>query len=222
MPIQLAAFDMDGTLYNSRPMIHNVYIRAIDRLNDETGLNLNVPGHDEIMAQIGNPVRQIFLNLFPDLEKEALNRLSLIILEEVTNAVKNLEGTVYDHVHDVFQALHQKGIQTVICSNGRRPYLEAIIEISNIGKFIKPLETLNDLKFSHKGELLKYYIQREKSTPKSTIMIGDRKSDYDAAVYNDSHFILVQYGHRLSGEFHEGEDHLQTVHSLNEINDLID
>ena len=69
--IKLVAFDMDGTIYTSEGILVPSYHTGIEKYNIKYGMNLRKPTVEELEHQIGQPVKIIFRNLFPEMKNEA-------------------------------------------------------------------------------------------------------------------------------------------------------
>ncbi len=217
MNITHLAFDMDGVIYTAEDFIADAYKEAIKH----SGLNLPVPSTVQIMRLIGKPIWEIYANLFPDITKEEMLEFRTHTRKWVVQMVREKKGKIYNGIPELLQSLSQK-YTLAVCSNGGAGYIETILNTYDLYKYFIPVLTLDSENISNKGELLKSYISKNGNDSSSWIMIGDRKTDFEAAVYNNSRFIGCTWGHADEGEL-DGADIIvnepnKILYALNEIN----
>lgn len=191
------AFDVDGTLFDCAPILVPAFedgIRAFCKTHPE--LQIAVPSHDTIVATLGMPTDQIFESLFPELTKVQALEINERCLQKLIQRIQKGEGTLYPGVQALFQNLASQH-RLVIASNGKRHYIEAILDYYGlIAHVSKPLHVLDKGHLS-KVDILGSYV---KSFEGQTIMVGDRLSDLEAAEQNGVPFIACAYGHAGSSE----------------------
>jgi len=100
-----------------------------------------------------------------------------------------------------------------MASNGRPEYIDAVLASRSIGGFFTgPLVCLGECIADKAGIVAEY--KKSVKAGSLLIMIGDRKSDLDAAASNDVPFIGCAFGHA-------GDDEIRgarwTVRSFHEI-----
>lgn len=191
---------MDGVLYTAEDFIADAYIEAIKL----SGLKLPIPSTSQIMQQIGKPIWDIYSNLFPGITKEQMLEFRKHTRKCVIEMVKEKRGRIFPGITDVINNLSQKYTLTV-CSNGGGGYIDAILTTHGIKKYFIPVLTLDSENLKNKAELLQAYISKNGNNNHSWAMIGDRKTDYDAAVHNNCAFIGCTWGHADDGELAEAE-----------------
>lgn len=200
MPITHIAFDLDGVLFTSEDFIGEAYSSAIKA----SGLSATPPTTEMITAQFGNPGTIIMQALFGKLSENdrVMFRTHLVaILEKNINDGK---GRLYDGIIDALKALSHKNTLAV-CSNGSEKYVKAILENKNIKQYFLPLQTLNSTGKTNKTDLLKGYIESTNTSSENWVMMGDRKTDLDAARNNGCNFIGCAWGFPAAGEL-DGAD----------------
>jgi len=214
---QAVAFDMDGTLYSSQPLIEKVYADSILEYNQKFCQNLVPPTFKQIETWIGQPVRDIYLGLFPGITEELMFHLGAIIGREFKTAIAQKGGLLFDGVQEVFSGLVQKGMLILLASNGKREYLQAIINKFNLN--IEPFVCVGESGIVNKGQILKYYLDFYEMQPTDLIMVGDRESDFKAARDAGCYFIGCNFGH---GEAHEIQGADSLISNLTEITGVIE
>ena len=212
--IKMIAFDIDGTIYSSEKIILPTYQEAIENFVNTSGLKLSVPTQEEIMLQIGKPVKVIFANLMPSLSIENRDQISDDVLAILSNKVANREGHIYEGVADTLQYLKDSGFILVAASNGRRLYIETILKTANILSYFEDILVLDYQTMKTKGDILEVYKNKYRLQGSEILMVGDRDSDRDAATQIGSHFAVCKYGHCVPGEITEWDIELNSIRSL--------
>lgn len=210
------AFDMDGTLYSSEPLIEKVYADSIQEYNQKYNKNLHTPTFKEIEPLIGLPVRDIYLSLFQGITEMEMGQLGKIIGREFQAAIFQHGGKLFDGVRELFDFLTLNHYKIFIASNGKREYLSAIL--NKFALKTEPFICVGENQISRKGQILQYYLDYYQLLPDHLVMVGDRSSDLEAAREVNCLFIGCDFGH---GEAHELENADVLVSSLPEIKDII-
>ncbi len=193
--IQFICFDMDGTIYTSEGILMPSYHRGIEKFNNKYNANLKKPTIEELEHQIGQPVRIIFKNLFPELKDDSrLNELSGIVLSEFLDMIAQRGGKLFPNVYFTLEELKNKGYMIAIASNGRREYLQKILSAFNIEKYFEPLIAIDEKEITEKSHILRKYMQTYSLTNREILMVGDRSSDLEAAEKINCQFIGCSYG----------------------------
>jgi phosphoglycolate phosphatase len=189
------AFDMDGVIYSAENFIGDAYLQAIN----SSGLDLPIPAAEQIMQQIGKPIREIFSNLFPGITDEEMIELRKHTRKFVVQMVYEKKGLLYNGIPELIKHL-SSAYTLAACSNGGGRYVEAILKTYQLDKYFIPILTLESENANHKGELLKSYISKNGNDSSAWVMIGDRKPDLDAAKFNNCSFIGCSWGHVYNDE----------------------
>lgn len=216
--IRYLAFDIDGTLFSSEDIILNVYKESILLYKERTGSKLELPSKEKIMAQIGKPVKTIFLNLVPELSEKDRDSISDDVLRILCEKVSNGEGHIYENVKDTLLKLRQSSFILVTASNGRSQYIDSILCVAGVNDLFSDKVTLNYENLKVKGDILLYYINKYKINPNQILMIGDRFSDYEAAQKAKTPFLFCEYGHAEPGEI---PSYTEKVSSVSEFLDVL-
>jgi phosphoglycolate phosphatase len=192
----LIAFDLDGVLYTSEPFLADAYREAIEVANQRRpGSFQRVPTSEEIFRHIGWPVPTILARLFPDSGPREVALIFEVTLEVICRRVRRREGRLFDGVADTLAALGAGGHELVVASNGRRPYVEAVLSSHDLTPLFEPLLAVEAGLYGDKIDLLRAYVARYRRTPEATVMVGDRASDVEAAEAVGTRFIGCDYGH---------------------------
>ncbi len=214
--IRMVAFDVDGTLFSSESIIFKTYVQAIEEFASKTGNITNLPTHDEIMLQIGKPVREIFENLLPQLQDSDRENISARVLELLCDSIRNGGGDFYAGVGSTIHYLKEKGYTITCASNGRRAYVETVLDTAGVLSYFEPILVINQENINTKGDILSEYIKKYHFQPESIALIGDRFSDWEAARKNGCKFGYCSYGHATNGEIPDFEWEFKELLSLKE------
>ncbi|WP_039934390.1 HAD family hydrolase [Leptospira inadai] len=215
--VSALAFDVDGTLFSSEGIILETYAEAIRRFSLSSGIPLDVPDREKIMLEIGKPVKTIFLNLVPQLTESERDQISDSVLRLLVEKIRSGEGEFYPKVLETVSSLKQKGYRILAASNGRRPYVETILDVSGILPLFDPILILDNISLKSKADLVSKYLIDYDLTPEALLMIGDRSSDYEAARKNRCPFAFCAYGHAPVGEIPDWEVSLAQLQDLDKI-----
>ncbi len=212
------AFDIDGTLYDCSPVVGMAFEQGIDAfLMQYPKLNLRKPSTDEIMKLVGIPVDEIFTSLFPTLPQELSQTLNDYCTAKLAELVFQQKGTILPGVVEIVKMLYNRGYGLVTASNGRKEYVEAVLDAYKLRPYFLTITALEDKNLQDKTQLLAYY---KKYLPNRDIliMVGDRTNDMVAAHKNNVPFIACAFGHN-----DEEIAHCRWIaHSFYEIPDIVD
>ncbi|PJZ54699.1 HAD family hydrolase [Leptospira adleri] len=212
--LQALAFDVDGTLFSSEEIILEVYKDAIEHFSQSSGIPIELPSRERIMDEIGKPVKTIFLNLLPQLREEERDRISDSVLRFLCQKIRNGEGEFYPKVKETIESLSRKGFRILAASNGRRAYVETILEVAGVLPLFDPILVIDNERIKTKGGILKEYVKLYGFEPEKILMIGDRLSDHEAARQNGCPFAFCAYGHANPGEIPDFEIELKNLSDL--------
>lgn len=211
-------WDVDGTLFSSEGIIHQIYQDVFQAYRARHGVPRRAPTLPEILDQIGKPVKTIFENLAPDLSDEQRSQIGLSILHGLVQAITSGLGEHYADVRAVLEALHGRGYRFFAASNGRFPYIEAILRSNATLPLFTDVRTVDNRLIHNKVDLVRSILTDYQLLPAETVLIGDRKSDSEGAAQNGLAFIACAFGH---GAPEEWDRPVVVLHSLRELLDIL-
>lgn len=213
----VAAFDLDGTLYSSEPVLGLAYDSAIRAANTEWGTSWPIPTTAQILAHVGRPVRDIFARLFPEMPDSVRGPLSQRVLEDLAARIRAGGGHLFPGARELLESLGGSGCELVLVSNCRRLYLEAVTGTFGLAPFFTVMHCNED-----DPELGKSGLLARAVAGRPGVMVGDRASDGEAALAAGVRWIGCDFGH--VGE--EGRNELSgadaVVTSLVEVRGLVE
>lgn len=187
------AFDIDGTIFDCSDIVAQAFAEGARKISQKYSLVLPHYSNDEIMQVVGHPTDVLFRILYPHLRDDQRKDLIKESQAALAEMVRCGKGRLIEGVKETIEFLFNEGYRICAASNGTKEYIEAIFEAHSLGHFFLPIVVINET-LKNKSDIVKYYIA---SSPNSDlfIMIGDRKSDIDAARCNGIPFIGCAFGH---------------------------
>ncbi len=197
----LIAFDLDGVLYSAEAFLGEAYRDAIANVNERRpGSFPRVPTTREILDHVGWPVPVILQRLFPAIEPAAVELLYDETLRVIAAYVRQKRGELFPDVVATLQRLRAGGFTLVVASNGRRPYIEAVLETYDLVPLFDRLITVDRGRLDDKASVLRAYLAHHAIAAAQMTMVGDRTSDVEAAQAVGAPFIGCDYGHGYRDE----------------------
>lgn len=183
-------FDVDGTIWNSTPIVAKGWNRAVA----ETGCSRAVITPEILQKEFGQPMDVIAEHLFGDVEdmekRQAL--LDKCCEYEQELLLENEEDISYPGVREGMRAL-AKTYRLYIVSNCQRGYIELVMHKNGIANLIKDFECFGNTG-TCKGETIRILMERNGISQNSAVYIGDTKGDREAAAMAGIPFIFAAYG----------------------------
>ncbi|GIX40364.1 MAG: phosphoglycolate phosphatase [Leptospiraceae bacterium] len=207
-------FDVDGTLFSSEHMLEEVYHQSILEFFKNKNYKKKLPTLEEILQYVGLPVKEIFENLLPDLDESERQEISNNVLKILVQRIENGEGLHYDGVEEVIKYLYNKNYKIFAASNGRKPYVEAILKVNQIYDYFYDIPCIDNQTIFNKIELVQKTIEKHHLKPEECVIIGDRASDRIAAEKNHILFIAADYGHGEQSERNGAILHISSIKDL--------
>ena len=207
-PRTLAIFwDIDGTLYNSYPILKQAYQEAFRNTEAHLGYTLlsREPTAEEILPHVGKSSNQIIDAIAPKLSQKEKILLSNAVLQALVVLVRQGKGVYYRGMKSTLAELHKRGYRFFNASNGRSPYVKAILEVARVLPYfeqgqVSTVDTIPSA-IACKAELIRQTLVQKHIPKEAAVLIGDRYTDRDAAISNGIHFIAVSYGHGCPQEW---------------------
>lgn len=180
-------FDVDGTLWDTTPIVADAWNKAIDYLFP---MEKHVTS-DILKGQFGKTMDVIAGNLFPKLSKNDQDKLmARCCVDEQEDLEKNNKDLTYPDLLCTIKTLFEK-VPLYIVSNCQAGYIELVIEKTGIKPYIKDFECYGN-NGKNKDENIKLLISR--NNLKKPVYVGDTQGDYEACQKAQVPFIWASYG----------------------------
>ena len=189
-----ASLDLDGTLTDPALGITSCIAYALARLN------VAVPPASELHFAIGPPLRGTFATLIGSDDTKVIEQAMVFYRERFAD-VGLFENVMYEGVPEMLATLKARNIALLLATAKPHVYARRILAHFNI---LSPFDAVYGSELDgvrqHKGDLLAYLMVQEGIDPRSTVMIGDRHHDIDAAHANGCRAIGGTYGYGCATE----------------------
>ncbi len=212
--IKAILWDIDGTLFSAEDILTSTYQKAFFDFQVESKKNLIIPTLPQVLAEVGKPVKEIFQNLAPNLEEEEQEYIARMVLSGLVKEISFGKGKYYEKMTETLKKLHKKGYLFFSASNGRYPYIEVILRMSDTLQYFEKIDAIDNKKIKNKNELVAYILKIHQLDSQEVVMIGDRASDRDAAHKNNIPFIAASYGHGTDQEWEGATILLQSIEEI--------
>ena len=171
MTTRLVILDFDGTLADTQPLI-------VDSLQS-TIRELGLPARTDAQCKaiIGLPLKECFLRLL-SVDGATADRCADLyrrIFDE-----KNHSGvvTLFPHVLETLQKMHEKGYMLAICSSRGRPTLEGFVRTFRLEPYVSMVVSSNDVQHGKPDPEPVQLILRTLDIPaEKALVVGDASYD---------------------------------------------
>jgi len=212
----LAAFDIDGTLYDCTNAIVTAFSDAVAEYNLLNGTAYAAPETELVIGSLGMPIYDFYPKIFSFAGPKDMPELSRLSEEKLNDAVSAKKGEIYPLVRETIDYLHSHGITIAAASNGSKEYVRRVLSAYDLDSFFEQLISIGDDGIVNKNDILKGYLADNNYS--KVYMIGDRDSDRIAARSNRALFVYCNYGHSGDSEVSEYD---YEIHSLSELKNII-
>lgn len=180
-------FDVDGTIWNTTPVVAEAWNKVID----EKFPAVNHVTAEILKGQFGKTMDVIADNLFPELSRSEKDYLMDCCCDEEQIALEACtKNLTYDGMFETIKELSQT-YPLFIVSNCQSGYIEIVIEKTNIKPYIKDFECFGDTG-KNKDENIRLLVERNKL--KNPVYVGDTNGDYEACNKAGVPFIWAAFG----------------------------
>lgn len=209
--IQHVIFDVDGTIWNSTPIVARGWQKAVD----ETGYSKAHITDKVLQREFGQPMDVIAEHLFgdvTDLEKRQ-EILEKCCAYEHQLLRENEEDIAYPGMRACMEELSET-YQLYIVSNCQCGYIELVMQKNHMEHLFRDFDCFGNTG-TCKGETIRRVMERNQISPKEAVYIGDTKGDQEAAQTAGIPFVFAAYGFGCA----EGAD--GEIHSFAELLPLL-
>jgi len=181
-------FDLDGTLWDSRASIINIWN---DVLTKHQLIEKKLKAED-MNQYMGLLTDDIVREIAPGISDQEVNTLLSEISEQENKVLRTQGGILYEGVKATLSALSEKH-RLFIVSNCQDGYIEAFLDFYGFNHLFTDSESHGRTR-RIKSENIHLIMERNQMKREDTIYIGDTQTDYHSAKANDLAFIFCTYG----------------------------
>lgn len=179
-------FDLDGTLWDSTPVVTGAWNFVLSRYPEVT---FHATA-EKLKKLFGRPLPEIADIIMPDLKPELRYEIIDACCEQEHMDLQKTPGTLYPCLEQTLAALSSR-YPLFIVSNCEAGYIETFLEVTGLGPYFKDFECPGN------SGLLKGPNNRlimERNHLSSPVYVGDTQGDKDSAVYAGIPFCHASYG----------------------------
>jgi len=178
--LTLAVLDLDGTIYSSRATTLGAVERAVRDLNARHGLALPVPTEDEILAGVGSTRQEFAARVFPALPLRYHSEIDALVWHWEHALITSGRGSLFPGARAALEELARDGFRLAMATNAGQGYMDAILDHFDLRAFFEKCLCAG-AGGGDKADLIRSIVTSLDVPPDATAMVGDRKSDVDAA-----------------------------------------
>lgn len=179
-------FDVDGTIWNTTPVVAPAWNEALDQL----GLSYAHVTPDDLKQLFGKPMDEIIERILPKEDASVRDKFKWLCYEKEEEAVRTKGGILYDDMKETLEALSKK-YKLYVVSNCQSGYIETMLKVTGFGPCFLDHACYGDANIL-KAENIRLIIQR--NGLKNPAYIGDTQGDADATHKAGIPFIHASYG----------------------------
>ncbi|MBJ6362061.1 HAD family hydrolase [Paenibacillus sp. GCM10012307] len=205
-------FDMDGTLFQTETLLEIVHKRLFAQLRKEGLYVKDTPPIERLIACLGMLLDDIWKRVMPDGSPAAYERANELMLQYELEELEAGNGTLYPHVIETLEKLHQRGIKLFVASNGLEHYVKGVATFHKMHHLFAGVYSAGEFETSSKVDLVARLLKDHHL--QDAWMVGDRSSDVEAGLANGLTVIGCRYAgfgedyelrgsHRLISSFDE-------------------
>jgi len=178
-------FDLDGTLWDTRPQVLTAFNRALARY-PQWGAELTM---ERLNGGMGMNRVDLRSHLFPMVPEERREELICACFDEELVYLREEFGTPYPRLKETLEQL-SRDYTLAIVSNCQAGYVEVFLDTIGVGGYITDHECF--LTGLPKGENIKLVMERNGID--RAIYVGDTQGDLNAADLAGLPFVYAAYG----------------------------
>ncbi|HDS29584.1 MAG TPA: HAD family hydrolase [Firmicutes bacterium] len=199
----VAAFDLDGTLFNSMSVSYDAIRLGFENFWKAMGVDGEIPDWSTARKLIGLPSHEFYPALLPDEYKDRSEILHRHVSEMERLHLAEGRGRTFHGVHTTLETLIKMGYELRCLSNASWHYFDSIMKECRLGQFFAVSEWLGeDLTRSKPDVLAKWARQAGKD---NIFYVGDRLGDVRAAHAVGIEVVAVSYGYGDKEELQEAD-----------------
>jgi phosphoglycolate phosphatase len=181
--------DLDGTLSDSRPGIAASFRYTLAQL----GLDPEAAG--DLTWAVGPPIAVSIQRLL-EMYSDGRVAQAVEIYRARYSAVGLYDCSVFPGVPAMLDALQGRGMRLFIATSKRRDFAERVIDHLSLRPYVQAVYgALPEGGLDHKDDLLSHILTTEGLAAKTTVMLGDRLHDMEAAKANRVRCIGALWGY---------------------------
>ncbi len=178
-------FDVDGTVWNSTPIVEEAWNKALK----DNGYSERVTAA-RLQGLFGLPMDVIIRDILPDATEEERVDFAPKCFRYEHEFLERNGGIVYDGFEEMLKILYEK-CPLYVVSNCQAGYIELMLSKTGFGKYFKDHLCFGD---NDKLKAENIRIICERNEIKKPIYVGDTQMDADACIQAGVPIVYAAYG----------------------------
>lgn len=179
-------FDIDGTLVDTTVPMTKAIHEALEQLP-----HLPKPSEEAVRSGYGLAGNAFWEHVVPEATIEEIRQIRKLRHETLERAMEG-QHVLFDGIYEMLETLHADGHTLTTASNCGVHYLNLILDSQRIRPFMTAPECLESVSGEKKADILTAH--RLRHGDGEYLMVGDRKSDVEAARAHDFPVVLTGFG----------------------------
>ncbi len=190
-------FDLDGTVLDSKPGIFRSAAYSLGQLG------LPMPSDEDMMAFLGPPLSEGFLNVC-HVPVDKVGDAVRLYREYYTNNNGMFDASIFDGVRELLTSLRQRGYLCCVTTSKPQVYACRILEHFRCDQLFDGIYGCElDGTRGHKSEVVAYCLEQHHLSNEETVLVGDRHFDVNGAKALGIPCIGVLYGYGTKDELYQ-------------------
>jgi phosphoglycolate phosphatase len=186
--------DVDGTLWDSTPIVAKAWTRAVQ----EGGCPDKIVTADMLRKLFGRTMKVIADLLLPEVEEKKRYEIMDVCCVYEHQALEEDECRIcYPGVIDTIRSLSER-FPVCIVSNCQSGYIELFLEKTGLGPYVKDFECYGNTG-KNKADNIRLLVGRNGFS--QPVYVGDTQGDLDASREAGVPFLFASYGFGQPGEY---------------------
>ena len=185
MPFDGIIFDVDGTVWDSTPVVEQAWNRALE----EAGYAARVTAL-RLKSLFGLPMDKIIADILPEADALEREKFAPYCYRYEHDYLDKTGGVVYDGFGEMLSRLYEL-YPLFVVSNCQAGYIELMLEKTGFGKYIKDHICYGD---NDKLKSENIRIICERNGLKNPVYVGDTQMDADACIEAGVPIVYAAYG----------------------------
>ncbi|MCC5997419.1 MAG: HAD-IA family hydrolase [Oceanicaulis sp.] len=202
--LKLAVFDVDGTLVDSRQVIHNAMSRAFERAG------LGAIAYDRVRTIVGLELSEAVARLAPpDYGADQVAALTGFYKEAFVaqRAEAGFSEPLYDGARETVERLCDEGWLLGVATGKARRGLDIVFTHHDMHRYFQTLHTADGGPGKPHPRMVLDAMAATGARPEETVVIGDTGWDMAMARAASAHALGVSWGFHTPGEIAEAGAH---------------
>jgi len=183
-------FDVDGTLWDSVPVIREVWNRVFAG-NPLCGGRQLTP--EETYRLMGHTLPEIAEIVLPEVDKQKREQILEEAVEEELKALKEKSGVFYPGVRETFRELADEGYRIGVVSNCQDGYIQVMLAQCGLAELVLDFECSGVTGMTKDRNIL-LLLQRNGIRREDAVYVGDTAMDETASRRAGIRFVHASYG----------------------------